>query len=118
MTATSHKIETAAGTIRTRTASRFVGVRVRERDVFVAHAVTTGGSWVRVGAGHTEAEAREAAARDIATRRIENVARVEVDCHKAFAEVVKRSDTFAVAEKAVAKAGGGFVFDTVTGERV
>lgn len=115
MTAKTHKIETATGVIKTRTASRFVGVRERSH-VFVVHVVTAGGSWVEVARRTTEAEARERATVEAARRSVEG--RVEVSEHRAVSEVVKRSDSVEVARRAVARAGGGFVFDTETGERV
>ncbi len=116
--AVTHKIETDAnGTIRTRTASRFVGVRERADDVFVAHAVTKGGSWVEVARATVAGNAHAAGVAGAKARGVE-FERMEVSKHAAFAEVVKRSDSAEVCRKAVVKAGGGFVFDTVAGERV
>lgn len=108
------KIQTAVGTIRTSTQRRFVAVAEQAHDVFVAHHVTAGGSWVRMAAAHSEAEVAEKASAEMRRRGFEG--RVEVSVTKAHAVVVKRSDSVEVARKAAA--GRGFVFDTVTGERV
>lgn len=105
------KIETAAGTIVTTTTRRFVAVESRDA-MFVART----DRFVRICAGHDRADVEERA-RVEAVRRGFAVDTIAVDAHKAVGRVVRRSDSFEVARREAAKVGG-FVFDTVTGERV
>jgi hypothetical protein len=110
MQARTSKIETAAGTITTRTARRFIAVESREAT-FVARS----DRFVRICAGTDRAAVEARAIVEAASRKIEG--EIVVDAYRARGEVVKRTDSFATAKAAAAKVGG-FVFDTETGERI
>lgn len=105
------KIDTAAGTIVTTTQRRFIAVESREA-MFVARTER----FVRICQGHDRVEVETRAVVEAARRGMAGE-KIEVDFYRAVGRVVKRSDSVAVARAAAAKVGG-FVFDSVTGERV
>lgn len=110
MTAKTHKIETVAGVVTTRTPRRFIAVEART-ETFVARTTT----FVHVARGAERAEVEARAAVEAARRGITE--EIVVDRYAPHAGVVKRTDSVSVAKAAAAKVGG-FVFDTETGERV